>query len=54
MTTLSWRIDFKNQARHVTQLNTPVAIVEMKFQNPRNDEVWYDLCLEIIFQSRLA
>jgi adenine deaminase len=36
---LSWRIDFKSQARHVSQLNTPVAIVEMKFQNPRNQEV---------------
>ncbi|CAB3981479.1 COMM domain-containing 1-like [Paramuricea clavata] len=35
---LSWRIDFKSQARHVSQLNTPVAIVEMKFQNPRNEE----------------
>lgn len=36
---LSWRIDFKSQARHVSQINTPVAIVEMKFQSPTNEEV---------------
>lgn len=36
---LSWRIDFKNQARHVSQINTPVAIVQMKLQNPNNKEV---------------
>ena len=32
MKELSWRIDFKSRARHVEQLNTPVAIVELKLE----------------------
>ena len=30
---LSWRVDVKTQARHMQQLNTPVAIVEMQIEN---------------------
>ena len=32
MKELSWRIDFKSRTRHVEQLNTPVAIVELKLE----------------------
>lgn len=39
MKDLSWRIDFKSQARHVSQLNTPVAIVEMKLEKQDDDKV---------------
>ncbi|NWQ99810.1 COMD1 protein, partial [Paradoxornis webbianus] len=27
---ISWRVDLKSQLRHVDQVNTPVAIVEME------------------------
>ena len=30
---MSWRIDVKAQARHIEQLNSPVAIVEMQLEN---------------------
>ena len=32
---LSWRIDVKSQARHVAEVNAPVAIVEMQIENPQ-------------------
>lgn len=30
---VSWRIDLKSQGRHLQQINTPVAIVEMQLEN---------------------
>ena len=30
---VSWRIDLKSQGRHLHQINTPVAIVEMQLEN---------------------
>lgn len=30
---MSWRIDVKTQARHLEQLNSPVAIVEMQLED---------------------
>ena len=30
---VSWRIDLKTQGRHLQQINTPVAIVEMQLEN---------------------
>ncbi|EDO29045.1 predicted protein [Nematostella vectensis] len=30
---INWRVDLKTQARHVNQINTPVAIVEMQIEN---------------------
>jgi hypothetical protein len=30
---VSWRIDLKTQARHIDQINTPVAIIEMQIEN---------------------
>lgn len=30
---ISWRVDLKTQARHVAQINSPVAVVEMQIEN---------------------
>ncbi|XP_044310092.1 COMM domain-containing protein 1 isoform X3 [Varanus komodoensis] len=29
---ISWRVDLKSQSRHINQLNSPVAIVEMELE----------------------
>ncbi|XP_054674908.1 COMM domain-containing protein 1-like isoform X5 [Grus americana] len=41
---MNWRVDLKSQSRHVDQINTPVAIVEMELgKNGQESEF---LCLE--------
>ncbi|KAM6298463.1 COMM domain-containing protein 1 isoform 2-T2 [Aegotheles albertisi] len=41
---MSWRVDLKSQSRHIDQINTPVAIVEMELgKNGQESEF---LCLE--------
>ena len=41
---LSWRIDVKSRARHVDQINTPVAIVELQLaQGSSQQKVGVDL-----------
>ncbi|XP_053793215.1 COMM domain-containing protein 1 [Vidua chalybeata] len=41
---MNWRVDLKSQLRHVDQINTPVAIVEMELgKNGQESEF---LCLE--------
>ena len=33
---LSWRIDVKSRAKHIDQINTPCAIVEMQLDNKQD------------------
>uniref|UniRef100_A0A8B9I4H1 COMM domain-containing protein 1 n=2 Tax=Anser TaxID=8842 RepID=A0A8B9I4H1_9AVES len=41
---MNWRVDLKSQSRHIDQINTPVAIVEMELgKNGQESEF---LCLE--------
>ncbi|XP_075605781.1 COMM domain-containing protein 1 isoform X4 [Balearica regulorum gibbericeps] len=41
---MNWRVDLKSQSRHVDQINTPVALVEMELgKNGQESEF---LCLE--------
>ncbi|XP_025936502.1 COMM domain-containing protein 1 isoform X1 [Apteryx mantelli] len=41
---MNWRVDMKSQSRHIDQINTPVAIVEMELgKNGQESEF---LCLE--------
>ncbi|NXC39323.1 COMD1 protein, partial [Penelope pileata] len=41
---MNWRVDLKSQSRHIDQINTPVAIVEMELG--RNGQESEFLCLE--------
>ncbi|XP_025048075.1 COMM domain-containing protein 1 isoform X4 [Alligator sinensis] len=41
---VNWRVDLKSQSRHIDQINTPVAIVEMELgKNGKESDF---LCLE--------
>ncbi|NXI47535.1 COMD1 protein, partial [Galbula dea] len=42
--TMSWRVDLKSQSRHMDQINTPVAIVEMELGKSGQESEF--LCLE--------
>lgn len=35
----NWRIDVKSTARHISDLNTPTAIVEMEISGSKGSEV---------------
>lgn len=41
----SWRVDLKTQSRHLDQINTPVALVELELG--KNDQETEFLCLEL-------
>ena len=41
---MNWRVDLKSQSRHVDQINTPVAIVEMELGKYGQESEF--LCLE--------
>uniref|UniRef100_A0A8C5REF6 COMM domain-containing protein 1 n=1 Tax=Laticauda laticaudata TaxID=8630 RepID=A0A8C5REF6_LATLA len=51
---ISWRVDLKTQSRHIDQMNSPVAIVEMELEKngqmkekKRNSEASQDIdCLQ--------
>ncbi|XP_075781734.1 COMM domain-containing protein 1 isoform X2 [Pelodiscus sinensis] len=38
MKNMNWRVDLKSQSRHIDQINTPVAIVEMELG--KNGQRW--------------
>lgn len=42
---LSWRIDINSRARHVDEINTPTAIVELQLTPPNDQKVVVGLCL---------
>ncbi len=41
----SWRIDLKTKARHVEQLNEPIAIMEVKLSGDKTKVSVYDFLL---------
>ncbi|XP_062427428.1 COMM domain-containing protein 1 [Rhea pennata] len=41
---MNWRVDLKSQSRHIDQINTPVAIVEMELGKSGQESEF--LCLE--------
>ncbi|XP_062912131.1 COMM domain-containing protein 1 isoform X2 [Mobula hypostoma] len=41
----SWRVDLKTQSKHLDQINTPVALVELELG--KNDQESEFLCLEL-------
>ncbi|KAM4678809.1 COMM domain-containing protein 1 isoform 2-T2 [Amazona ochrocephala] len=41
---MNWRVDLKSQSRHIDQINTPVAIVEMELGKTGQESEF--LCLE--------
>ncbi|XP_053918720.1 COMM domain-containing protein 1 [Cuculus canorus] len=41
---MNWRVDLKSQSRHIDQINTPVAIVEMEIGKSGQESEF--LCLE--------
>lgn len=38
---ISWRIDLKTQSRHIDQMNSPVAIVEMELEKNGQVRTFY-------------
>ena len=47
---VSWRIDIKSQARHLEDINTPTAIMELQIgPNDKNEKV----CLKYVFNISL-
>ncbi|XP_035749486.1 COMM domain-containing protein 1 isoform X2 [Egretta garzetta] len=42
---MNWRVDLKSQSRHIDQINTPVAIVEMELgKNGQHSLITLDAC----------
>lgn len=54
---MNWRVDLKSQSRHIDQINTPVAIVEMELGKIgqvsfllQNTETWFNyVCAETFY-----
>jgi len=51
---VSWRIDLKSQGRHLQQINTPVAIVEMQLENRSTENKETDVFQFEMDESQLS
>ncbi|XP_041354207.1 COMM domain-containing protein 1-like [Gigantopelta aegis] len=51
---VAWRIDLKSQARHVDEINTPVAIMELHVGNSQQKEKAEDVLRFEMDENRLA
>lgn len=51
---INWRIDLKTQARHLQQINTPVAIVEMQIEKRGTDSKETDVFQFEMDESQLS
>ncbi|XP_040408628.1 COMM domain-containing protein 1 isoform X1 [Cygnus olor] len=52
---MNWRVDLKSQSRHIDQINTPVAIVEMELGKNGQccQPCWEDCCQENLCNVQL-
>nr|XP_023964842.1 COMM domain-containing protein 1 isoform X2 [Chrysemys picta bellii] len=51
---MNWRVDLKSQSRHVDQINTPVAIVEMELGKNGQVVIFADISLLRVTKAERA